>query len=431
MVPKFTIIDDVTRAVVRVNDRLGTSWVLVPFVSRDSVLRLTVSLFVSVFARSGSLWDLFISPYSDSYVWSIVTKLAIVYDVTRTIVGIDCRFRSSWVLVPFVARDPVLRLTVGIFVPVFARTRGDRQYLYTFDTDCDIWCIISKFAVVYNVTWSIVWVNLRLRSAWTLVPFITRCPIFCQAISIFVSVLTRTRGDRDSFLTSNANSDIFQIITEFTVVHDVSRSIVGIDCRFRSTGIFVPFVARDPVLRLTVGIFRYILTWTWSYGNVFISPDSNCDILCIISKFAVVYNVTWSIVWVNLRLRPAWTLVPFMTRCPIFGQAISVFVSILARSRCQRNLRFAPYADSVIWKIISKLFSDSVGARSVVGIFFQFRSSRILVPLVGGCSVLGLPISFFVLILARPRTFVNFLLATHADRTLIEIGPEAESLIVV
>lgn len=291
MVPKFTIIDDVTRAVVRVNDRLGTSWVLVPFVSRDSVLRLTVSLFVSVFARSGSLWDLFISPYSDSYVWSIVTKLAIV--------------------------------------------------------------------------------------------------------------------------------------------HDVTRPIVGIDCRFRSTGIFVPFVARDPVLRLTVGIFRYILTWTWSYGNVFISPDSNCDILCIISKFAVVYNVTWSIVWVNLRLRPAWTLVPFMTRCPIFGQAISVFVSILARSRCQRNLRFAPYADSVIWKIISKLFSDSVGARSVVGIFFQFRSSRILVPLVGGCSVLGLPISFFVLILARPRTFVNFLLATHADRTLIEIGPEAESLIVV
>ena len=93
-----------TGPIVRIGLGFWPTRILVPFMSRDSRFCLAVSLLVAILTRSRRLWDLFLSPHTDSHVISVITEFSVVNNVTGPIVRIDCRFWSPKVLVPFVAR---------------------------------------------------------------------------------------------------------------------------------------------------------------------------------------------------------------------------------------------------------------------------------------------------------------------------------------
>jgi hypothetical protein len=174
VITKLPIVDNMTGPIVRIGLRFWPTRILVPFMSRDSRFCLAVSLLVAILTRSRRLWDLFLSPHTDSHVMSIITEFTVVFDMTGPVVRIFLRIWSTRILVPFVSWNPWLGLTVGVFMSVFTRSRRDRNPIFSSYTDCEVLSVITEFSVVNNVTGPIVRIHCRFWSPKVLVPFVAR-----------------------------------------------------------------------------------------------------------------------------------------------------------------------------------------------------------------------------------------------------------------
>ena len=94
------------------------------------------------------------------------------------------------------------------------------------------------------MTGSVVRIGLRFWSTRILVPFMCRNARLCLTVSLLVSIITGSRCLWDLFISPHADSHIMSVITEFSVVNNVTGPIVRIGCRFWSPKVLVPFVAR-------------------------------------------------------------------------------------------------------------------------------------------------------------------------------------------
>ena len=211
---------------------------------------------------------------------------------------------------------------------------------------------------------TVVGIHLCLWSTGILVPFVSWDPRLGLTVGVFMSVFTGAGSDWHSLLTSDTDRHVMSIITEFTVVFDMTGSVVRIDYRIGPTLIFVPFVARRSLFNQSISVLVPVLSRSWCFGDLLFTSNANSLIWQVITKLFRTGIRTRSVFRVNFRIWPTLIFVPLIARCSRLGLPVSLFVLVLPRPRDPLNLLFTPHSDRKLIKPGSKTHLSIISPRS-------------------------------------------------------------------
>jgi hypothetical protein len=240
-------------------------------------------------------------------------------------------------------------------VLVVARTRRICKLVVTAYADLKILCVVAKHAAVVVRARTVVWVRNNVRSASVALPLPCWIAIVDYVVCILVLVVSWSR--RVSYLVVTAYADLktLCVVAKHAAVVVRARTVARICCNVRSASVALPLPCWIAIVDYVVCILMFIVTWSWCFCNLVITPYANFKILCVVAKLAAIIVCTWSIVRISCNFRPASVVLPLPCWTAIVYYVICVLVLVVSWSRRVSYLVVTAYADLKILCVVAKL----------------------------------------------------------------------------
>ena len=168
--------------------------------------------------------------------------------------------------------------------------------------------IVPKISSVIISAWTVVWIDCWIRSLWSVLKIRHRCCWIRKLDRRIREIICWSGSSWNWYFTTYTNSMPFRIVPKISSVIISAWTVIWIDYWIRSHWTIFKIDNRCCWIRKFDRRIREIICWTGSFRNWNLTSYTNFMPLRIVSKPSSVIISSWTVIWIDCRVRSLWTV---------------------------------------------------------------------------------------------------------------------------